>query len=83
MTARRPPAKSGINWPALNFALALGLASVTGVVAYFTFNSTIVSDVAKAQGDIRVLESQVSDLRANQRDLMQEQREREQRPDRP
>lgn len=79
MTARRPPAKGGINWTALNFVLALAMAIASGIAAWFTFNSTIVSDVAATKTEIAVLKQQVADLRENQRELLAERRERERR----
>lgn len=74
MNARRPPAKSGINWPVLHFALAVALAIASGTAAYFTFNSRIVEDVANTKSEVAVLKAQVADLRENQRELMRERR---------
>jgi hypothetical protein len=53
------------------------MALATGIAAWFTFNSTIVEDVAATKSDIAVLETQVADLRADMAEMERRERERD------
>ena len=54
--------KPRTDWGAASFVLALCLAFLAAVQAYYTFNSTVTRDVA-------VLQSQVNDLRDRVREM--------------
>ena len=62
---RRVTPRRKIDWGAASFVLAITLAILAGIQAYFTFNSTISVDVA-------VLKQQVHDLREAERERRQE-----------
>lgn len=61
MTGEESP-RPKTDWGAASFVLALCLALLAAVQAYYTFNSSVTQDIA-------VLQSQVADLRESVREL--------------
>lgn len=69
MSPRRPPpTKPKIDWGAASFVLALTLAVIAGIVAYYAFNGSLAKQMSDVERDVAILNQQVADLREAERD---------------
>lgn len=48
--------------------LALTLAVIAGIVAYYAFNSSLAKQMSDVERDVAILNQQVADLREAERD---------------
>ena len=63
-----PPTKWKIDWAAASFVLALTIAILAAIQAYYTFNSDIERDVAVLKQQVAGLEREIANLRQDVRD---------------